>query len=156
MKKAIIFSLLFALCPSVYAHGMVGNPFVYETGKLSLGVVGAEADVYYDIFKHTDDITARVGASITFLKYDRYSLFAGIGAPTSMPSSVAAMGGPAADFSEEAKNTTKCLLEALPFNLTTGTIDEISSAIHLKVYAGYDFRAKGTTAGVALGKGFGK
>lgn len=149
MKKAIIFSLLFALCPSVYAES--ANPFVYETGKLSLGVVSGDTLALYDIFKHVDGITARVGGSLTLAQYERFGLFVGAAAPSSNPAYVAVVGGPSMELDDVARAMIKSMLYVLPFKIDDTTMDNLTKAARLKLYGGYDFRYEGVIAGAGFG-----
>lgn len=151
MKKAIIFSLLFALCPSVYAES--ANPFVYETGNLSLGVVSGDTLALYDIFQHAEGITARVGGSLTLAQYDRFGFFIGAAAPTSDASSIAIIGGPSLDLDDVAKSMIKSILEVVPFKIDNTTIDNLSRAARLKIYVGRDFRNDSAISGVGFGVG---
>jgi hypothetical protein len=149
MKKVMLLLSLLS-CPIV-AAAQSDNPFVWQSGKLSLGVVSGDSLALYDIFKHVDGITARVGGSITLAQYDRFGAFAGAAAPTSDPSSVAMVGGPSMDLDDVAKAMIKSMLQVLPFKLDSTTMDNLASAARLKLYGGYDFRYQSIIAGAGFG-----
>lgn len=129
------------------------NPFIYQSGKLSLGIVSGDTLALYDIFKHVDGITSRVGGSVTLAQYDRLGMFVGAAAPTSDPSAVALVAGPSINLDDVAKSSAHAILGALPFNIDNTTMDNLSKAARLKIYMGYDFRFRQLIAGAGLGFG---
>lgn len=154
MKKMMAVLILTVLCSSVAkAEDATKNPFVYESGKLSFGVVSGDTLALYDIFKHVDGVTARVGGSLTLAKYDRFGAFVGAAAPTSEPANVACVGGPSLELDDVAKSMLTSMLKVLPFKIADGTVENIAKAARLKVYGGYDFRNKQIIAGAGFGVG---
>ena len=152
MKKMMAVLILTVMCSSVAkAEDATKNPFVYESGKLSLGVVSGDTLALYDIFKHVDGITARVGGSLTLAKYDRFGAFIGVAAPSSNPAYVAVVGGPSLELDDVAKAMIKSMLYVLPFKIDNTTTDNLAKAARLKVYGGYDFREEGVIAGAGFG-----
>lgn len=129
------------------------NPFVYQTGKLSLGMVSADTLVLYDVFKHIDGVTARVGGSVTIAQYDRLGAFIGAAAPTAEPSNIALVAGPSLDLDDVAKELIKSVLKIMPFSISPDAMEKIGQCGRLKLYGGYDMRAKGTIAGGGFGFG---
>ncbi len=165
MKKvimSIIAVLMFTACAAIVpvraevsASASV-NSFAWTEGNLSLGIVSADTLAGYDIFKHVSNdkgeaINARVGGSVTVVKYGRLSLFAGALAPSNEPQAVAVVAGPSVDFDEFAKFAVSSLLQVLPVKLSADTVDRISTATTLKLHYGHDFRYDGDICGVAFG-----
>lgn len=152
LKSAIIVLLEMVCIANVYSQEVEKkNPFVYEDGKLSIGIVSGDTLALYDIFKKVDDINTRVGGSITIAKYDRFGVFVGAAAPSVCPANVAVVGGPSLDLDDVSKAMIKSMLEVLPFKIAEGTIENIASASVFKIYGGYDFRFKGSIAGAGFG-----
>ena len=148
MKKIIL--VLALMCPMATMADTV-NPFIYTSGKLSLGVVGADMLSGYDIFKHVDGVTARVGGSVTVAQYDVFGAYVGALAPSANANAVALVAGPSVSLDSVSKASISALLQVLPFKIDSTTADKIGSATTLKLYAGYDFFYKEIIGGAAFG-----
>ena len=130
------------------------NPFVYQSGKLSIGVISADTLALYDIFKHVEGISARVGGSVTLARYERFGAFVGAASPTSDPSAVALVAGPSFEMDDVARSIISAMLSVLPFKIEATTEKYLNDAIRLKLYGGYDFRHQTTISGAGFGLGF--
>ena len=148
MKKILIAIAL--MCPMA-AMADATNPFLYTSGKLSLGIAGADMLTGYDIFKHVDGVTARVGGSVTVAQYDVLGVYVGALTSSSNSSAVALVAGPSVSLDSVSKASISALLQVLPFKINSTIADKIGSATTLKLYAGYDFFYKEIIGGAAFG-----
>lgn len=156
IKIALLLGMMLASVASCFAQECivpVKNPFVYETGKLSVGIVAGDTLALYDIFKRAGSISARVGGSVTLAKYERFGAFMGAAAPTSDPSAVALVAGPSFEMDDVARAMISSMLNILPFKIEATTEQYLNDAVRLKIYGGYDFRYQSVIAGAGFGVG---